>query len=138
VAGRRALQGNALWAATYRILATCYAHLGRLDDARAAVQRLPQTDLGLTVGKLPSFTAGATMPMSRISWQDSDLRACLNSGRRRSDQTMGEDRVERPPTADRQRSAFKARATRAEKIGNGSSPPRADPQHGYQASDFIL
>jgi hypothetical protein len=34
-AGRRALQGNALWAATYRILAACYARLGRLDDARA-------------------------------------------------------------------------------------------------------
>jgi hypothetical protein len=35
--------------------------------------------------------------MSRICWQDSDLRACLNSGRRRSDQNMGEDRVEPPP-----------------------------------------
>jgi adenylate cyclase len=39
-AGRRALQGNALWAATYRILAACYAHLGRLDEAHATIARL--------------------------------------------------------------------------------------------------
>jgi hypothetical protein len=56
-AGRRALQGNALWAATYRILATCYAHLGRLDDARA-VQRLLHTDPGLTVAKATELYGG--------------------------------------------------------------------------------
>jgi hypothetical protein len=64
------------------------------------------------------------MPMSRICWQDSDLGACLNSGRQRSDQTMGEDRIERPPpTADRRRSAFKARATRARKSGTAALHP---------------
>jgi hypothetical protein len=57
-AGRRALQGNALWAATYRILAACYAHLERLDDARAAVQRLPQTDPGLTIAKATELYGG--------------------------------------------------------------------------------
>jgi hypothetical protein len=55
-AGRGALQGNALWVATYRILAACYAQ--RLDDARAAVQRLPQTDLGLTVAKATELYGG--------------------------------------------------------------------------------
>jgi len=57
-AGRRTLQGNGLWAATYRILAACYAHLGRLDDARAAVQRLLQTDPGLTVAKATELYGG--------------------------------------------------------------------------------
>jgi adenylate cyclase len=52
------LQGNAFWAAIYRILAACYAHLGRLDDARAAVQRLPQTDPGLTVAKATELYGG--------------------------------------------------------------------------------
>jgi TolB-like protein/Flp pilus assembly protein TadD len=36
----RALQGHPGWAPTYRLLAACYAHMGRMDDARGIVQRL--------------------------------------------------------------------------------------------------
>ena len=36
----RSLQEHNGWAPTYRFLAACYAHLGRLDDARKIVQRL--------------------------------------------------------------------------------------------------
>ena len=43
-AARCPLQGNAHWAGTWRILAASYAHLGQLDEARDAVQRLLQID----------------------------------------------------------------------------------------------
>jgi adenylate cyclase len=36
----RSLQEHPGWPPTYRILAACYAHMGRLDDARSIVQRL--------------------------------------------------------------------------------------------------
>jgi len=36
----RSLQEHPGWAPTYRFLAACYAHMGRLDDAREMVQRL--------------------------------------------------------------------------------------------------
>ena len=36
----RALQERPTWAPTYRSLASCYAHLGRLDEAREVVRRL--------------------------------------------------------------------------------------------------
>jgi adenylate cyclase len=36
----RSLQEVPGWAPTYRFLAACYAHMGRLDDAREVVQRL--------------------------------------------------------------------------------------------------
>jgi adenylate cyclase len=36
----RSLQEHPGWPPTYRILAACYAHMGRLDDARNIVQRL--------------------------------------------------------------------------------------------------
>jgi len=36
----RSLQEHPGWAPTYRFLAACYAHMGRLDDARKIVQRL--------------------------------------------------------------------------------------------------
>jgi adenylate cyclase len=34
------LEENPSWAPCYRFLASCYAHLGRLDDARNLVKRL--------------------------------------------------------------------------------------------------
>jgi TolB-like protein len=37
---RRSLQEHAGWAPTYRFLAACYAHMGRLDEARATIERL--------------------------------------------------------------------------------------------------
>jgi adenylate cyclase len=36
----RSLQEHPGWTPTYRFLAACYAHMGRLDDARKIVQRL--------------------------------------------------------------------------------------------------
>ena len=36
----RSLQGHPGWAPTYRLLAACYAQMGRLDDAQEIVQRL--------------------------------------------------------------------------------------------------
>jgi hypothetical protein len=36
----RSLQEHLGWAPTYRFLAACYAHMGRLDEARETIQRL--------------------------------------------------------------------------------------------------
>jgi adenylate cyclase len=36
----RSLQEHAGWAPTYRFLAACYAHMGRLDEARETIERL--------------------------------------------------------------------------------------------------
>jgi tetratricopeptide (TPR) repeat protein len=36
----RSLQEHAGWAPTYRFLAACYAHMGRLDEAREIIERL--------------------------------------------------------------------------------------------------
>jgi adenylate cyclase len=35
----RSLQEHAGWAPTYRFLAACYAHMGRLDEARETIER---------------------------------------------------------------------------------------------------
>ena len=35
-----AMQEHSGWAPTYRFLAACYAHMGRLDEARETVGRL--------------------------------------------------------------------------------------------------
>jgi adenylate cyclase len=37
---RRALQEQPNWPPTYRFLASCYAHMGRVDDARQSVEKL--------------------------------------------------------------------------------------------------
>ncbi len=37
---RRSLQERPSWAPTYRFLASCYAHMGLLDQARETVQKL--------------------------------------------------------------------------------------------------
>ena len=36
----RSLQEHPSWAPTYRFLASCYAHMGLLDQARETVQKL--------------------------------------------------------------------------------------------------
>ena len=36
----RSLQEKTTWAPTHRFLASCYAHMGRLDEARDVVKRL--------------------------------------------------------------------------------------------------
>ena len=47
-----ALQERPNWVPTYRFLASCYAHLGRLDEARETVRRLRM----LTADVVPSAT----------------------------------------------------------------------------------
>ena len=37
---RRSLESQAKWPPTFRILASCYAHMGRIDDARAMLDKL--------------------------------------------------------------------------------------------------
>jgi TolB-like protein/Flp pilus assembly protein TadD len=54
-AARRALHSNSKWAGIYRVLAASYAHLGRADEARTAVERLLAIDPGLTVAKFKNF-----------------------------------------------------------------------------------
>ena len=46
----RSLQENPSWVPAYRFLASCYAHMGRLDDARDIVRQLR----GLTSLVVPS------------------------------------------------------------------------------------
>ena len=36
----RSLQEHTTWVLTHRFLASCYAHMGRLDDAREIVKKL--------------------------------------------------------------------------------------------------
>jgi pentatricopeptide repeat protein len=36
----RSLQEHSTWVPTYRFLASCYAHMGRLDEAREIVKQL--------------------------------------------------------------------------------------------------
>jgi adenylate cyclase len=47
-----ALQEGPSWVPTYRFLASCYAHLGRLEEAREMVRRLRK----LTAEVVPSAT----------------------------------------------------------------------------------
>jgi adenylate cyclase len=37
---QRSVQEHACWAPTFRFLAACYAHMGRLDEARETIERL--------------------------------------------------------------------------------------------------
>jgi len=64
----RSLQEHAGWAPTYRFLAACYAHLGRLDEARETVRRL-----------------GAITPMivpDAVHWRNPEHRELFLSGLR--------------------------------------------------------
>jgi adenylate cyclase len=65
---RRALQEQPNWAPTYRFLASCYAHMGRIDDAREAV------------GKLRAVTS-VVVP-SAAHWRNTDLRDFFLAGLR--------------------------------------------------------
>ena len=55
---RRAIESQAQWPPTFRILASCYAHLGRFDDARAALDRLK------------ALTSIVVPPRQRLAWRD--------------------------------------------------------------------
>lgn len=41
----RSLQERPNWVPTYRFLASCYAHMGRLDEARETIERVRQISL---------------------------------------------------------------------------------------------
>jgi Flp pilus assembly protein TadD len=64
----QSLQEKPNWAPTYRFLASCYAHMGRLDQAREAVGRLP----ALTNELVPSAT----------NWRNPEHREFYLSGLR--------------------------------------------------------
>ena len=60
-----AIQEDPSFPPNYRILAVCYAHLGRLDDARAALARLPSTAPVVFANLARSYRAMARIPEHR-------------------------------------------------------------------------
>ena len=64
----RSLQERPNWVPTYRFLASCYAHMGRLDEARETIDRVRQ----ITLVVVPSAT----------HWRDPDKRAFYLEGLR--------------------------------------------------------
>ena len=65
---RRALQEQPNWPPTYRFLASCYAHMGRIDDARQVVEKLR----AVTRVVLPSA----------MHWRNAELREFFLAGLR--------------------------------------------------------
>jgi adenylate cyclase len=65
----RSLQEVSGWAPTYRFLAACYAHMGRLNDAREIVQRL-------------RAITPLIVPKDATQWRNPDLRELYLSGLR--------------------------------------------------------
>jgi TolB-like protein/class 3 adenylate cyclase/Flp pilus assembly protein TadD len=64
----RSLQERPNWVPTYRFLASCYAHMGRLDEARETIERVRQ----ITLVVVPSAT----------HWRDPEQRAFYLEGLR--------------------------------------------------------
>ena len=64
----RSLQEHPSWAPTYRFLASCYTHMGRLDEARETVNRL-QAITSVVVPKA-------------MHWRNSEHRELFLSGLR--------------------------------------------------------
>ena len=64
----RSLQEHPNWPPTYRFLASCYAHMGRPDDARE------------TVGKLRALTSDVVPSASH--WRDAQSREFFLAGLR--------------------------------------------------------
>jgi len=64
----RSLQEHPNWAPTYRFLASCYAQMGRLDEAREVVERLRS----ITSVIIPTGT----------HWRDAEQRELYLSGLR--------------------------------------------------------
>ncbi|HSW24364.1 MAG TPA: tetratricopeptide repeat protein, partial [Burkholderiaceae bacterium] len=65
---RRSLESQAQWPPTFRILASCYAHMGRIDDARA------------TLAKLRLITNVIVPPRQRLAWRDPQAMEYFVSG----------------------------------------------------------
>ena len=64
----RSLQERPNWVPTYRFLASCYAHMGRLDEARETIERVRQ----ITLVVVPSAA----------HWRDPEQRAFYLEGLR--------------------------------------------------------
>ena len=64
----RSLQEHPGWAPTYRFLAACYAHMGRLDEARETIKRL-------------QAVTSVVMP-SAMHWRNPEHRELFLSGLR--------------------------------------------------------
>ena len=64
----RSLQEHPGWAPTYRFLAACYAHMGRLDEARENIERLK----AITPVVVPNA----------VHWRNSEHRELFRSGLR--------------------------------------------------------
>jgi pentatricopeptide repeat protein len=99
----RSLQENPSWVPTYRFLASCYAHLGRLDEARELVERLRR----ITPVVVPSAT----------HWRDPEQRELYLSGLRPGEPAP-------PPSRSRHRarsillaSFFEIRSVQLPKLG---------------------
>jgi TolB-like protein len=65
---RRSLESQAQWPPSFRILASCYAHMGRIDDARA------------TLDKLRLITNVIVPPRQRLAWRDPEAMEFFLSG----------------------------------------------------------
>jgi adenylate cyclase len=65
----RSLQERPNWVPTYRFLASCYAHMGRLDEAREMIERVRQITL-------------VVVPSSAAHWRDPEQRAFYLEGLR--------------------------------------------------------
>jgi adenylate cyclase len=65
----RTLQEHPGWPPTYRFLAACYAHMGRLDDARSVIERL-------------RAITPLIVPKSAMQWRNPEHRELYLSGLR--------------------------------------------------------
>ncbi|MCC2663659.1 MAG: response regulator/tetratricopeptide repeat protein [Geminicoccaceae bacterium] len=65
---RRSLESQARWPPTLRMLASCYAHMGRIDDARA------------TLARLQALTSVVVPPRRRLAWRDPEAMEFFVSG----------------------------------------------------------
>ena len=64
----RSLQGHPGWAPTYRFLASCYAHMGRFDEAKETVEK-------------PRAITSVIVP-NATHWRNPDHRELFLSGLR--------------------------------------------------------
>ena len=65
----RSLQERPNWVPNYRFLASCYAHMGRLGEARETIERVRQI-------------TSVVVPSSAAHWRDPEQRAFYLEGLR--------------------------------------------------------
>ncbi len=74
-AARKALQLNSYYVPAHLILAASCAHLGRLDEAQAAIKRSLERNPELTIARLPEF-----FPIARYKNLDAYLDGLRKAG----------------------------------------------------------